>query len=137
METGLLEEEVDLGALGLGRRQEVRQDLGLEAFSNAVFKLKLRVERVLRSPGLYEVQAWKGDSCQLEVTAGQRQKNLTLGEDRGAISHDSHRAQRAGGYTAGGISVFRFQLQRSSAKIVITCSPGGETHLSTGLTVMC
>lgn len=57
VEVGLPEEEVHLSALGLRRRQEVRQHLGLEALGDAVVELELGVERVVRRPGLGQGQA--------------------------------------------------------------------------------
>lgn len=46
VEVGLLEEEVELCALGLGSRKEGPQDLRLQTLSNGVIELDLGVQRV-------------------------------------------------------------------------------------------
>lgn len=57
VETGLLEEQVELGALGSGGREEVEETLELEALGEGVVDLKLGVEDVGGVPGLGEGQA--------------------------------------------------------------------------------
>lgn len=60
VETGLLEEQVELGALGSGGREEVEETLELEALGEGVVDLKLGVEDVGGVPGLGKGQACGG-----------------------------------------------------------------------------
>lgn len=53
----LAEVQVHLGALGLGARKEAAQDLSLEALSDVVGELKLRLESIGGVPGLGKCQA--------------------------------------------------------------------------------
>lgn len=46
VEVGLLEVEVCLCAIGLGGRQEVAQELGLQTLGNSVIELKLGIKNV-------------------------------------------------------------------------------------------
>jgi hypothetical protein len=57
VEVWLLEEEVDLGTLGLRAGQVLGQDLGLKALGNVVVELKLGVKSVTGGPGLGEGEA--------------------------------------------------------------------------------
>jgi hypothetical protein len=57
VEAGLLEEQVELGALGGGGGQEVEETLELEALGEGVADLNLRVEGVGGVPGLGQGQA--------------------------------------------------------------------------------
>lgn len=44
--------EVEFGTLGLGGREEVGNDFGLQALGESVIELDLRIEGVLGCPGL-------------------------------------------------------------------------------------
>lgn len=57
VDVGLLEVEVQLGALGLGARQILGQDLSLEALGDVVVQLELGVEGVGGSPCLGQGEA--------------------------------------------------------------------------------
>jgi hypothetical protein len=57
VQVGLLEEEVDLGALGLGAGEVLGQDLGLETLGDVVVELELGVEGVGGGPDLGECEA--------------------------------------------------------------------------------
>lgn len=57
VEVGLLEEEVQLCAFGLGGREVVCQDFGLQALSEGVVELDFGVEGVGGRPGLGESEA--------------------------------------------------------------------------------
>jgi len=52
VEVGLLEVQVELGALGLGGRKEGSQELGLQALGNGVIDLDLGVKSVQCVPAL-------------------------------------------------------------------------------------
>lgn len=58
VEVRLLEEEVDLGTLGLRAGQILGQNLSLETLGDVVIKLKLGVEGVAGGPGLSESEAY-------------------------------------------------------------------------------
>ena len=58
VEVGLLEVQVELGALGLGGRQEGAEQLSLKALGDGVVDLDLGVESVDGVPGLGD-----GDAC--------------------------------------------------------------------------
>lgn len=61
-EEGLLEVQVDLGALALGGREERCEDFSLEAVGEGVVKLDLGVESVGSGPGLGKGQTCEGVS---------------------------------------------------------------------------
>lgn len=58
VEVGLLEVEVELGALVTGGREEVEETLELETTGEVVGELKLGVQSVGGVPGLGEGKAW-------------------------------------------------------------------------------
>lgn len=57
---GLLEVEVEFGALGLLSGKVLGEDLGLEALGNVVVELELGVEGVRGGPSLSESETWPG-----------------------------------------------------------------------------
>jgi hypothetical protein len=57
VETGLLEEQVELSTLAGGGRQEVEETLELEALGEGVVDLELGVEGIGRVPGLGQGEA--------------------------------------------------------------------------------
>lgn len=59
MEVWLLEEDVDLAAVGLGGWEEIGGYLSLEALGNVVLEFDLGIKRVGGGPRLGEGQAWK------------------------------------------------------------------------------
>lgn len=58
VQVGLLEVQVELGALGLLGGLVLGEDLSLEALGNVVVKLELGVESVGGGPSLGEGEAW-------------------------------------------------------------------------------
>lgn len=61
VQVGLLEVEVELGALGLLSGLVLSENLSLEALGNVVVKLELGVESVGSGPRLGEGEAWSGE----------------------------------------------------------------------------
>lgn len=63
VEAGLLEEEVELGALASGGGQEVEETLELEALGQSIVDLDLGVESVDGVPGLSQGEACTRIAC--------------------------------------------------------------------------
>lgn len=91
VEAGLLEEQVELGALGGGGGQEVEETLELEALGEGVADLNLGVEGVGGVPGLGQGQAYgRGAALASSMAPGSFMRRTSVGRGRqGSREQDS------------------------------------------------